>query len=151
MQNNTINSAIIQYFQNEPVVIWVHNLRMQFIPWLRLKPPLKKRIKNIINKRLMSTYCTVLTVLNYTYSMFSLLFLSMASPVTPTALQPGKIITPRGTSLDYGFRRHRLFSPRQICYQIHNLHCTKAFQHHVQILCILSHAICLPAFFMVKF
>lgn len=88
--------------------------------------------------------------------MFSLLFLSVARPVTPAVwfglykhYDLVSLFSPRGTSLDYCFRRHYLFSPRQlICYQIHDLHCSKAFQHHVQILCILESRSMPPCIFV---
>lgn len=95
----------------------------------------------------MSTYCTTLTVLHHT---FSLLSLSVASPVTPTVshftLQHYylvSLLSQEARLLIIIFRRHY---PFQICHQIHNLHYTKAFQHHVQILCILSQTVRLPAF-----
>lgn len=83
----------------------------------------------------MSTYCTMLTVLNYMYSMFfSVLLLSMASPLSPTVYRLTlehyylvSLFIPRGTSLWLLFQKASSVSPRQICYQIHNLHCTKAF------------------------
>lgn len=101
----------------------------------------------------MSTYCTTLIVLNYMYSMFSLMFLSMASPV-PTTVKHLTLQHYNLVSLLSQEARLSIIVPEGIVplpqgrFVIKPITCiwTKAFQHHVQILCSLSQAVCLPAF-----